>query len=109
MYEELIDRFGQLPPHAKTLLDSHRLRVLGRPLGVARIDASETGVQLQFMPNPPLDAARMMKLIQRDKHYKLAGQDKLKVSADLHEVDERAAKVKQIFGELTACVTIPAT
>jgi transcription-repair coupling factor (superfamily II helicase) len=102
MYEELIDRFGLLPPHAKTLVESHRLRVLGKPLGIARIDASEAGVQLQFIPNPPIDAARVMKLIQKNKHYQLGGPDRLKVGADLHEVAERVARVKQIFGELTA-------
>jgi transcription-repair coupling factor (superfamily II helicase) len=100
MHEELIDRFGPLPPHARTLLESHRLRVLGKPLGIARIDASEAGVQLQFVPNPPLDAARVMQLIQRDKHYRLAGQDRLRISADLHEVGERVVRVKQIFNEL---------
>jgi transcription-repair coupling factor (superfamily II helicase) len=100
MHEELIDRFGALPPHAKTLLESHRLRVLGKPLGIARIDASEIGVQLQFIPNPPLDAARVLQLIQRNKHYRLAGQDRLRVSANLHEVGERVARVKQIFSEL---------
>ena len=100
MHEELIDRFGLLPPHAKTLLESHRLRVLGKPLGIARIDASESGVQLQFIPNPPIDAARVMKLIHKNKHYKLAGPDRLKVSADLHEVGERVARVKLVFSEL---------
>jgi transcription-repair coupling factor (superfamily II helicase) len=100
MHEELIDRFGPLPPHARTLLESHRLRVLGKPLGIARIDASEAGVQLQFIPHPPIEAARVMKLIHHNKHYKLAGQDKLKVSADLHEVGDRVTKVKQIFAEL---------
>ena len=101
MHEELIDRFGLLPPHAKTLLESHRLRVLGKPLGIARIDASESGLQLQFIPNPPIDAARVMKLIHQNKHYKLAGPDRLKVSADLHAVEERIAKVRHVFGELT--------
>ena len=101
MHEELVDRFGPLPPHAKTLLDTHRLRVLGKPLGIARIDASEAGVQLQFVPNPPIDAALVMRLIQRNKHYRLAGQDRIKVSADLHEVGERVTRVKQIFGELS--------
>ena len=100
MHEELVDRFGVPPPHAKTLLESHRLRVLGKPLGIARIDASESGVQLQFVPNPPIDAARVMQLIHRNKHYKLAGQDRLKVSADLHEVAERVARTKQVFAEL---------
>ena len=100
MHEELVDRFGVPPPHAKTLLECHRLRVLGKPLGIARIDASESGVQLQFVPNPPIDAARVMQLIHRNKHYKLAGQDRLKVSADLHEVAERVARTRQIFAEL---------
>ena len=100
MHEELIDRFGLPPPNAKTLLECHRLRVLGKPLGIARIDASESGVQLQFVPNPPIDATRVMRLIQRSRHYSLAGPDRLKVTADLHEVGERVAKVRQIFTEL---------
>ncbi|HEY9397481.1 MAG TPA: transcription-repair coupling factor, partial [Burkholderiales bacterium] len=37
--EELIDRFGQLPEPAQVLLDSHRLRILSRPLGIVRLDA----------------------------------------------------------------------
>ena len=102
MHEELVDRFGPLPPHAKALLDTHRLRVLGKPLGIARIDASESGVQLQFVPNPPIDAARVLELIRRNKHYRLAGQDRLRVTADLHEVGERVARVRQIFEELAA-------
>jgi transcription-repair coupling factor (superfamily II helicase) len=101
MHEELVDRFGVPPLHTKTLIECHRLRVLGKPLGIARIDASESGVQLQFIPNPPIDAARVMKLIQKDKRYKLAGQDRIKVSADLHDISERIAGVKRVFTELT--------
>ena len=100
MHEELIDRFGPLPPHARTLLDSHQLRVLGKPLGVARIDASESGVQLQFVPNPPLDAGRVIALIQRNKNYRLAGPDRLRINIDLHEVGARVTRVKQLFSEL---------
>jgi transcription-repair coupling factor (superfamily II helicase) len=102
MHEELIDRFGLLPDHARTLLDSHHLRLLGKPLGIARIDASESSVQLQFMPNPPIDASRVMQMIHRNKHYRLAGQDKLRVEADLHEVGERVERIKQLFAELAA-------
>ena len=102
MHEELIDRFGLLPEHARTLLDSHHLRLLGKPLGIARIDATETSVQLQFVTNPPIDAARVMQMIHRNKRYKLAGQDKLRVEADLPEVAERVERVKQLFAELAA-------
>jgi transcription-repair coupling factor (superfamily II helicase) len=100
MHEELVDRFGPLPLHAKTLLESHRLRVLAKPLGVARIDASESAVQLQFIPHPPVDGARVMQLIHRNRNYRLAGPDKLRVSGDLHEVAERVTRLKQIFTEL---------
>ncbi|MGH8706301.1 MAG: transcription-repair coupling factor, partial [Burkholderiales bacterium] len=40
MREELVDRFGELPEPARALLDSHLLRILARPLGVARVDAT---------------------------------------------------------------------
>jgi transcription-repair coupling factor (superfamily II helicase) len=100
MHEELIDRFGLLPPHAQTLLATHELRVLGKAIGIARIDASESGVQLQFVPHPPIDASRVIQLIQRNRSYRLAGQDKLKVSAEQHAVSDRVARIKGIFREL---------
>jgi len=43
-----------------------------------------------------------VQMIHRNKKYKLAGQDKLRVEADLHEVAERVERVKQLFAELAA-------
>ena len=40
LHEELIDRFGLPPEQTKALLDTHRLRILAKPLGITRIDAS---------------------------------------------------------------------
>ena len=48
--EELIDRFGKLPDAAQTLLTTHRLRLAAQPLGIVKIDASETQALLQFGP-----------------------------------------------------------
>ena len=50
----------------------------------------------------PIDAARVMQMIHRNKRYKLAGQDKLRVEADLPEMAERVERVKQLFAELAA-------
>ena len=34
--EELIDRFGKLPPQANALVETHRLRLAAKPLGISR-------------------------------------------------------------------------
>ena len=31
LLEEIVDRFGKLPPQAQTLIDVHRLRVIAKP------------------------------------------------------------------------------
>ena len=64
LHEELVDRFGLLPEPGQTLLDCHRLRLLGKPLGVTRIDATAEAITIQFAKNPPIDPARIIQLIQ---------------------------------------------
>jgi transcription-repair coupling factor (superfamily II helicase) len=98
--EELVDRFGLLPEPARTLIECHRLRILGKPLGVARIDATESAIQIQFIPNPPIDPARVLALVQKRKNYRLAGPDRLRIDLKLPEVKERVAAVRQAFVEL---------
>ncbi|MEW6314362.1 MAG: transcription-repair coupling factor [Pseudomonadota bacterium] len=98
--EELIDRFGALPDPARRLLDIHQLRLLGKPLGIARIDASSDAIQLQFVPNPPIDAGRIITLIQKNRHYRLNGPDRLKVSMGCDDAQERVAAIKHILKEL---------
>jgi transcription-repair coupling factor (superfamily II helicase) len=100
LHEELIDRFGLLPPPARVLLDSHRLRILAKPLGIARIDASSDGMLVQFVPNPPIDPARIIRLIQQKPGCRLAGPDKIKISAAMPEVEQRVATIKQLVSEL---------
>jgi transcription-repair coupling factor (superfamily II helicase) len=100
MQEELIDRYGDMPQQTIALLETHKLRLAGKPLGVAKLDAGPSAIQLQFVPNPPIDPLHIIKLIQSDRSYKLAGQDKLtwmKASGDLQA---RVAAVKELFGRL---------
>ncbi len=99
--EELIDRFGELPDPARALLDSHRLRILGKPLGIARIDATDIAVQLQFVPKPPIEPMKIIKLIQAKRNYKLAGQDRLRIEANLPDLKSRVAAIREAFGQLS--------
>jgi transcription-repair coupling factor (superfamily II helicase) len=98
--EELVDRFGLSPEPARALIECHRLRILGQPLGIARIDASETAIQLQFIAKPPIDPAKVLNLVRQKKHYRLAGQDKLRIELKLPDVKARVSAVREAFGEL---------
>jgi transcription-repair coupling factor (superfamily II helicase) len=98
--EELIDRFGLPPQPARALLESHRLRIDTQPLGITRLDAGEKTINLQFVPNPPIDPARLIQLIQTKRHYKLAGQDKLRVDLASEGLEGRLGRVREILREI---------
>ena len=100
MQEELVDRFGDLPGAARALIESHRLRILGRSLGVARIDATPEFIQLQFVQHPPLDPAAVLKLVQKQRGWKLTGPTKLRVERVTSELVERALAVRQVLEAL---------
>lgn len=102
LQEELIDRFGKLPPSASTLIETHRLRIAARPLGIAKIDASEAVINLQFVPNPPIDAMRVIDMVQRHRHIRLAGQDKLRIDTRAPDLAARIATVKETLRALGA-------
>lgn len=100
LQEELIDRFGELPAQAQALLETHRLRLLGRPVGVAKLDAGPNSIQLQLVPKPPVDPADIIRLIQSDRSFKLAGPDKLTWQKPTVDLKARVAAVKDLFRKL---------
>ncbi len=100
MQQELIDRFGLLPEPAQTLLDSHRLRILAKPLGVSKVDASSEAIGIQFVPNPPIDPMKIITLIQSKRHIKMSGQDKLRIEIKHEDLQQRVAAIKNFFAEL---------
>ncbi|MBA2482968.1 MAG: transcription-repair coupling factor, partial [Nitrosomonas sp.] len=101
MCRELIDRFGLLPVPAKTLLDCHRLRVAARPLGIMRIDASANSIQVNFAPNPPIDPAKIIQLIQKNREYVLSGPDRLKIDVAIADVEQRVKRMNELIDTLS--------
>jgi transcription-repair coupling factor (superfamily II helicase) len=109
LLEEIVDRFGKLPPQAQTLIDVHRLRVLSQPYGVAKVDATPGVIVISFRPNPPVDPMRIIELIQKNRHIKLAGNDKLRVERELPEPHARAQMVRDVLRSLGQPVAAKAT
>jgi transcription-repair coupling factor (superfamily II helicase) len=105
LQEELVDRFGDLPPQARALLDSHRLRLLCKPLGISKLDANAEQVVVHFEAHPPIDPLRIIHLIQTNRNYRLAGQDKLVLARHCPTLAERVAAVKDIIHQLTRQAT----
>ncbi|MBL8524534.1 MAG: transcription-repair coupling factor [Betaproteobacteria bacterium] len=100
LQEELIDRFGLLPEPTQTLLESHRLRILGKPLDLMKIDASTQAIIVQFGPDTIIHPQRVIQLVQQKRHYKLAGQDKLRIEKPIAGLRERVVEIKNILREL---------
>ena len=100
MQEELIDRYGEMPTQTLALVETHRLRLAGRVLGLAKLDAGPQAIQVQFVKNPPLDPADIILLIQSDRSFKLAGPDKLTWQKPTAALEQRVAAVKDLFRRL---------
>ena len=100
MLEEIVDRFGKLPPQAQALFDTHKLRVQSKPYGVIKIDAAPGIINITFRPNPPVEPLRIIELVQKNKQIKLAGNDKLRIEKTLSDPKDRAQYVRDLLRQL---------
>ena len=100
LQEELIDRFGKLPEPVVALVETHRLRVLAKSVGVFKIDAHADAAVLQFIEKPPIDPMRIIDLIQKNRHIKLHGQDKLRITANMPDLSARVGQIKSAIRAL---------
>ena len=102
--EELVDRFGDLPDQAKSFYETHRLRLEMTGFGIKKIDATPSSIQIQFIPNPPIDPMKIIQLIQSSKYIQLNGQDKLKVlpqkDKDFEKLEHRLDNIRQVLRRL---------
>jgi len=98
--EELVDRFGPLPDPARALVESHRLRLAARPLGVRKVDAGPERTTIQFVPDPPFDAGKLILHIQRDGRTRFAGPDRVRIDRAAPALADRVALVRGFLSQL---------
>ncbi|MEK9720354.1 MAG: TRCF domain-containing protein, partial [Quisquiliibacterium sp.] len=101
MQEELIDRFGRLPEAARALLETHRLRLLSQPLGIQKIDASDSAIAIQFVAQPAVEPEKVIALIQSRRDAKLAGQDRLRFTLSTSDLKGRTQRLREILQALS--------
>ena len=85
--------------------DRHRLRLLCKPLGVIKLDATSEQIVVQFDPEiakySPIEPIRIIELIQNDRNYRLAGQDKLALKRHCPTLADRVSAVEGLLRQLT--------
>jgi transcription-repair coupling factor (superfamily II helicase) len=101
MQEELIDRFGMPPPQTTALLECHRLRITAKPLGIIKVDASSEAIQLQFDLQADLDPMKLVRLLQTNRHARMNGPDKLRITASMENILQRTDFIKSLIKELS--------
>ncbi|TCS71509.1 transcription-repair coupling factor [Sulfuritortus calidifontis] len=100
LQEELIDRFGLLPEPAQALMETHRLRLETLPYGIRKLDAGPEAISIQFVPDPPIDPMKLIKLIQTKREYKLAGQDRIRLEKASGTLEARLALLRGFIKEI---------
>jgi transcription-repair coupling factor (superfamily II helicase) len=99
---EMIDRFGLLPEPVKHLFAVTELKLRALPLGISRIDAGEDNGRLIFGPEPDVDPAAIISLIQSEpQHYSLDGSDKIRFRCPMPSAEQRFATVGALLEQLS--------
>lgn len=100
---EMVDRFGPLPEPVKRLFAITALKLRAIPLGVRKIEAGAKGGRILFGPEPNIDVAKLLGLIQQQPQiYKLDGQDKLRIVKPLEQPETRLREIEALLERVAA-------
>ncbi|MGQ0383350.1 MAG: transcription-repair coupling factor [Gammaproteobacteria bacterium] len=98
---EMIDRFGPLPPPARTLFEVHRLRLSAHALGIRRLEVGAHGAVVEFGAAHRVDPARVVRLLQREPGYRLQGPQRLRAKLEAPDAASRIAAAEALLVALS--------
>jgi transcription-repair coupling factor (superfamily II helicase) len=99
--EELQDRFGPLPTPVDTLVQVMDLRRHLKALLVTRARRRGDQVLLDFHPETPVEASRLMTIVRKsDGHYRMVSEYQLSFSPRARDVDGMLAECRELLGRL---------
>lgn len=98
--DDLNDRFGKLPDAARALIAVHRLRLECKQIGIKKIDAADTQAIITFNAKPNFEPMKLIKLLQSRSDMRMLSGDKLKITANSHDLDSRLRVVRTVINAL---------
>jgi transcription-repair coupling factor (superfamily II helicase) len=105
--EEIVDRFGPLPPPATNLLRVARLKLTARAIGIRRLDLGPQGGYSLFEESNQVDPRAVIRLVQHpDRDYRLDGPLKLRISYETDEA-ERFEFAEKFLAQLKGTPAAP--
>jgi transcription-repair coupling factor (superfamily II helicase) len=70
------------------------------PYDIAKVDASPQSLSIAFKPNARVDASRIIELVQKNRTFRFAGNDKLRIDRQISNPLDRAAFIKELLRSL---------
>jgi transcription-repair coupling factor (superfamily II helicase) len=100
--DEILDRYGPLPPETENLLDVIRVKIVARRLGVVAVDVAKDELVLTAAETSRVDPKYLLDLINRDGSGIRVTPDR-KIHAPLEDHSPRAlfAAVHDLFARLS--------
>ncbi|MCX7564193.1 transcription-repair coupling factor [Xanthomonadaceae bacterium XH05] len=95
---EMIDRFGLLPDQVKNLYAVAELKLAATVIGIRKLEVSERGGRVQFVPQPKIDPMTIIRLIQsQPRVFSMDGPDKLRFRYELPGAAERLSTARDVL------------
>ena len=99
--EELIDRFGQLPPEVENLLSTVEIKIMCRQAGIDRVDAGAKGVLIGFRNNVFARPDKLIDMVASSfGAIKVRPDQRLFIEKDLSSYETRIAVIKQHINKI---------
>jgi len=101
---ELADRFGKLPEEVENLLETIKIKLMCKNLGVEKLDVGAIGASLQFRNNRFHNPEMLLNLIAKNPaRYKIKDGSKFVLAnMDWADVKKRVTELKRYLGEIMA-------
>ncbi len=98
--EEIVDRYGPLNDAARSLIQSHRLRLEATAFGLKRIDATSEVAFLSFAEDAPVNPRKLFKLLQSKRDIKLTAPTRIRIDNPGDTAEKRAETILRLIREL---------